>query len=353
MRSFSHLFALLLLVWPIPADAQAQEEGSLAADATPSELENALSRARESIESGTHSAVDLGPEYLTSAIASARLGDEAAAQRAFVVLLGLDPSFRLKGDVADEVRSPYLEARGFWSAHEIPLHVDAALSKDGNALTLTIVDPASLSTRLRIRAQLGHELAPQEVVLPVSREARVPLAAFGEGANLSYSLTLLDENGNRLWQLGNDEHPQRLAIELRATNRAASPVSIQPPPGPVPRKRTPLHAMIGGLSIGFGTVAVAAGTAAHLRRQRLAADWNAVRCEGPGTTRSSICADERRELKSMEKVAGALYGVGAVAIVTGTLLLWLRPRPTEQPRAQALRCGSGPSELSMNCELTF
>jgi len=353
MRSPLHWIVLALLAWPIQAAAEVVQDASLAANATPSDLGGALARARESIESGTHSAVDLAPEYLTSAMASARLGDEIAAQRAFVVLLGLDPTFRLKADLPDEVRSPYLEARGFWSAHAVPLHVDVALSEDGSTLVLTVVDPASLSARLRIRARMGSEADTQEVVVPASHEVRLPLSTFGAGASLSYSLTLLDENGNRIWQLGNDERPQRIVTRLRATERAASTVRIQASPALVPRKRAPLHAMIGGLSIGFGTVAVAAGAAAHLRRQRLAADWNAVRCEGPGTSRGSICADERRELKNMERVAGALYGVGAVTIVTGTLLLWLRPRPTERPRAHALRCGSGPSELGMSCELTF
>ncbi len=350
------LLSLFVAILGWSAQARAEDglgAASLLMQADPRELQAILELARESIESGTHSAIDLAPEYLTLAIASARLGDETTAQRAFVILLGLAPTFRLKGEIADEIRSPYLEARGFWSAHQTPLQASATPSEDGSALILSTVDPAQLSARLRIRARAGDAGEPQEMVSPSAPQRRVLLSALGTSTDLSYSLTLLDEHGNRLWQLGSDEHPQRLDAQASEAKPSASPASIRPPPARQPRNGVRTHAIVGGLALGLGTVAVAAGAAAHLRRQRLAADWNAVQCDGPGTTRGSVCRDEREQLLNMQKLAGGLYGVGGVALVTGVLMLWLRPKNTERPAVHALRCASGPSELSMSCALSF
>ena len=152
--------------------------------------------AQRSIESGVHTAAQLVPAYRVLAVASARLGDLDAARLAFISALGLAPSFRLEGDNSAEVRSPYMEARGFWSVYDKPLSVSVTIADSKTALVAEVSDPAHLSVRVLVRARTDRQEAFVEMVTPSTDRLVLPFKGLHAG-QLEYVVALLDEYGNR------------------------------------------------------------------------------------------------------------------------------------------------------------
>jgi len=376
-------FAILLLVLLMPASAAFADADSIALqDLGRIELLRALKQASERIDSGVNGPVELASELLIVGIASARLGDDSTAQRAFLTLVALDPGFRLPNSFSDEVRSPYLEARGYWSTHEVALRASASLDEAGDVVRIDVVDPAGLSARVRLRAKVGRESNSIEIVKPSRGKIEIPLRQLGDGSPIDYSLTLLDERGNRMWLLGSDERPQKLvrdpigqplhaiAQAAPAMTQVAPPViagasppaaALEPPPPvapsdpPEPRREWNPRLFRLGASLSMTTSALSLGGAAyaHFRREQLADDWNDVRCQGSGVTRSAVCADERQQLSRMQNLAISLYAVSGAALVTGVMLLVLAPAKPQEGALQAWRCTGGPTALSLGCTLSF
>lgn len=358
---------LMLLPWLMLSARVA--EGQVVEVQDRQALRKAQEAARTRIESGELSPTELASEQLTLATTSARLGDAESSQRAFRVLLALDPSFRLPASFSDEVRSPYLEARGFWSAHEVPLDVKATFDEGAQTIRLKITDPAPLSVRVRLRARADDSNEIVEVVRPVAPELQVDAVAWGTFHTLAYSLTLIDEFGNRIWQRGSDERPESLQRTSKP-RQASSPVTAAPKPvpaaapialAPIPEMPPPAsppsrrHAfrLAASLTMAGAALSLAGAGYAHFRREQLAEDWNSVRCRGQGLTRSEVCADERAELSRMQNLAIGLYSIGGAALITGVVLLALTPPRSEDPGVLATHCHGGSTPLSLACTVRF
>jgi hypothetical protein len=142
--------------------------------------------------------------------------------------LALAPDLRLSNEASVEVRSAFMEARGFWSQHPARLSAAATLSDDRLALLVSLVDPAALAARMIVRVRAAGRGAFVESALPLASTMMVSLEPFAGAEAFEYSLALIDENGNRLWQAGDDD--STLKLGERATGASAPPKAVPEPP---------------------------------------------------------------------------------------------------------------------------
>jgi hypothetical protein len=337
------------------AVAHAQDASAAQTALAAGELDSAVRLARAAVASGGATPRELVPLQLVLARAHALLGHEEEARTAFTWLLALEPGFRLESSAPDAVRSPYLEARGVFASHAAPLRTEVVLAEQPAALTIHVDDPAQLAARVRLRARLPGSAQFVEYVKLPERVQRIELPGLERASSVEVSVALLDEHGNRIHEQASDAAPLTLVVRPPAPERPQPQQAASATVRAVPDRSRAFY--IGGGS----TLAVAAGAlawavVAHLERERLAERWNAGDCDGAGTTRAAVCADEHTQLARTERLASALYGVGGTALVTGLVLLTLAPRKRASEAHVArheLGCGAGPARWGVACSLRF
>ncbi|HEX6240746.1 MAG TPA: hypothetical protein VFZ61_07630, partial [Polyangiales bacterium] len=272
------------------------------------------------------------------------------AQRAFVCALALDPELRLAPDEAVEVRSPFMEARGFWSQHPQRLRVTAELTPDGTALLLALDDPAALVSRVVVRVRGAGEDAFQERSLAASARLSVAIDALSTRHGPEYTVALIDESANRLGELGSDAQPQRVrpAAAERAAGSAASAVTAREVKPARP------YYIGAGIALGVAAGALAVAAVSHVEREQLAQRWNDAECDGEGSTRGQLCADEHDRMERYQRLAIGFYAVAGAGLVAGVAALIAAPRAERAPRTErAVRCGSGPGLVGLACSGRF
>lgn len=334
----------------------AQDGAPSGQQAERSELLKSRDAANDTIASGAHDRGQLLPLYLVLARANAQLGEEDAARAAFVRVLALDPNFRPLAEESAEVRSRYLEARGFWSGQGQPLAVEASLAADGKSIALRVVDPGRLAARVRLRARLAGEQRFNEQVRAPERELTIfAIEGLTTASSLEYTLALLDEHGNRIWQEGSEAQPEQLTVPRPSTPVAEIVKAHDTPPDHAGRRR---FLWLGGAAALVGVAAGVGASLAQLEREETAREWNEGDCTGSGETRATICSDERQHIERMEWLMGSLYATAGVALIGSLVLFTLAPSRDRTPgaaRARDLsyRCHDGPGELGLSCSLSF
>lgn len=355
-RSFRNVLIGLLLLLPCFAvRAQLPAEAALAASDWPLAVE----RAEAALAAGGLPVAQWTQLQRVLGIARARLGEGEQARRAFICALALEPGLRLSSGEVVEVRSPFMEARGFWSEQPDRLSATATLSEDQLALIVSLVDPAALTARVLVRVRAVGQSQFVEFSFAPSSSFLVPLDALKPTRGVEFSLALIDENANRLWALGSDAQPERQlrepagGVSAPAAPRTATEVQRAPSP------RSPLPFYIGAsaaLVVAAGATTVAA--VSHAERERLARHWNRAECDGEGATRGDVCAREHKLIMRYQRLAWGLYAAGAAGILAGVVTLVAAPTRTRRdraaaPKARALRCGPGPGALGLECGATF
>jgi hypothetical protein len=364
MRALSRscLLALALCCVSLAsARAQTTPESALAAG----DFVHAASLAEAALAAGGSSAASWVALQRTRGVARAHLGESVQAQRAFICALALDPSWRLSNTEVVEVRSPFMEARGFWSQHSQRLTASAELSDDGAALVVALVDPAALVARVLVRARRAGQARFVELSLTPASSILVALETLPAGHDIEYTLALIDENANRLWQLGSDSEPLRQAPPPALQAAQATQPAPAPAPAAAARAAAAPAASAQPYYIGAAvSLAAAAGAAAvagvsHAERQQLARRWNAGDCDGEGTTRGEVCSHERRQIDHSERLAWGFYALSAAGLVAGIVTLVAAPTKAQRERRaarsslRALRCQAGPGLVGIGCGAAF
>jgi hypothetical protein len=227
-----------------------------------------------------------------------------------------------------------------------------------------ISDPAGLAARVRIRVKHVDTGRYVENVLPIAPEITVSLPRTEDSSRtIEYSLALLDEHGNRLFERGTDDAPILIA-EVAAP--AVPPPQMTVPPEPTLPTPPPASAaapaqegrrgypLLASVSLAIAAGALGGGAVAHFRREHFADIWNRATCSGDGITRGERCQDERSRIDALEIATGSLYAVGGAALTFGlATLLWPRREaegpPTTPVRALSFACGAGPGWLALTC----
>lgn len=353
-RAPASFLVLAIVAFVAPAGPAAAQRGGQSAEDAIAALESrhyteAGRIAQTLIEQGTRTGPELAPLYRVLGLAAAYTNDDEAARVAFTQWLALEPEGRLERTLPDEIRSPFMEARGFWSASTVRLGATGELAENLTGILVRVTDPSSMAARVRVRVRLPGG-AWADAVRPPAAELVVATPGLGTVRSLDYSLTFLDEHGNRIWQDGTDAAPRHLEVPSAVAVSDGVPVV----PTAQPSDATGFH--IGAVIAAVVAVGAVVGAAiAHSERERLAGLYNGdgSGCTGNGALRQDVCAPQRSGITGGETAAIVLYSVAGAAAVTAAVLLAIAPSSSSSESDVALRCGPGPGLIGLTCGGSF
>ena len=269
--------------------------------------------------------------YTLLAISAAALDASDEAREAFRRVLAIDPTTRLDQSLSPRLRAPYLEARGELGSAGDARPLEVTLERSGRSFELELQDRATVARTLELSIETEGR-APDQRRFPADPHVALP-AGLSLPSRFTYTLTALDEYGNRLF---------RTTREMATAAPDGSPEATSETPGaasdtPLLRgpNRTPYYVTAGVLA-GLGLGAIAGGAIAQVRREDAAKEWNSSSCETPGQSRGQQCADVDADRRSAEHWAIGLYAAGGTLLIGSLITLAILPdSKPERPRALA------------------
>lgn len=313
-RAILALFSCLPLLTPLPA--QAQSHDLVKAERAYQDVDFPATHllALRALQAGGATRSETARLYVLLGIAAAALDNTDEAKQDFVVALAVNPALKLEKSLSPKIRGPYLEAQGYWSAASERLSIAAKPGADGVHLVVRLVDPASLVTKIELRAAAPGVTERPTFELVAAPVTRFPLPPALRERDYEYALRALDGYGNVLAELGADADPMLVRKPVTPGPRPAS----TPPSAPGRSYFWPVAFGVTGLG------ALAAGVVFNVKREHAAHEWNGPGCETPGLSRGAQCgaigdrvhADERLSV-GFYAGAGALLTAGLVALIAG------------------------------------
>ena len=158
---------------------------------------------------GDNSPEDLGEIYRLSGIVAGALGETKAATEAFQKCLALAPKSTLPPGTSPKIARPFAEAQTYFKTHE-PLKIKADTAAVPPSVTVAVVsDPLAMISRARVIATVDGATS-KTIEKAAASEITIALPA---GARIDLRVVVLDDNGNRLAEVGTVE----MALLARTT----------------------------------------------------------------------------------------------------------------------------------------
>lgn len=181
------------------------------------DFERALEEATAALEEGGYSPQDLARIYELIGMAAAASDDEERSRDAYIRLLALTPDAEVDTNLAPRLRSPFMEAKGYWASRTDVLAVEARFVEARQLLRIELVDPLNMATDIIVRSRVAGTAEYEEHNKVAAASVTINLP---DVAQVEYVVEVLDENGNLIAVLGNDDEP-RIAGE--------APIVVQGP----------------------------------------------------------------------------------------------------------------------------
>ena len=206
------LVAALLCV-PIAGWASAA-----AAQTTLDQAENAYSEidfdrvielAEAALAEGGHSPSEVARLYELLGLSHAAERREDPAREAYTKMLALRPEAEVDTNLAPRLRSPFLEAKGFWASRSAGFAVEARVVRARGAVRVELSDPLGMATSIRVLSRDHTTMGRMESQdVPAESSVLVDVPALADAAQLDYAVMILDEHGNHLAELGTEDEPR-------------------------------------------------------------------------------------------------------------------------------------------------
>ncbi|HET9956095.1 MAG TPA: hypothetical protein VFQ61_16425, partial [Polyangiaceae bacterium] len=344
-RTFGHwlrvycVAAATLLAAPVAGAQQGDELSQAESAFRDIDFERCAAAAARALESGGRGLHETARLYSLLGISLAALGQHDEAMRAFVKMLAIEPEQRVESSLSPKLRAPYLDAKGFWGTTSERLRARVEFGPHG--VTVRITDPVGMASKLRIATRGSAESTWQ-----TTNHAAAPVVelAHRAGDELEFTLSLLDEHGNTIHELGSQGAPEHLRRPRSIARLAPSSALDRAGEEVRPSRAHPLPWVTAGLAV-LGAGATATGVYFHVQREARASEWNGPDCERPGLTRGAQCASIDEARRRDQTLAIGLYTAGGT-LLTGALvtyLLWPGSARTEaafacSPSAAFLGC---------------
>lgn len=198
------LLALALVSFSANATAQSHLREAEAAYGE-IEFERVLEEASAALEEGAYGPRDLARIYELIGMAAAANGEEERSRDAYIRLLALRPDAEVDTNLAPRLRSPFMEAKGYWSSRSDVLGVEARFVEARHLLRVELVDPLGMATDIIVRARAAGSVEYEEHNNVASASVAITVPDVSQ---VEYMVEVLDENGNRVAVLGSEDEPR-------------------------------------------------------------------------------------------------------------------------------------------------
>ncbi|MEQ8456875.1 MAG: hypothetical protein RLO52_19315 [Sandaracinaceae bacterium] len=218
MKSLTTALALICLLGAADAAAQTAEGLAAAEEAFVNlEYEAASEAAQQALESGGNSPSDTQRLYELIGLSASFLEDDSRAYDAYLRMLALNPDAEMDRSLPPTMRTPFLRARGWWSAQNERFSVSVEVADPGAPqpvrIALEMHDPLQLAASVRLRVRpAGAETYEDRDLQSGERRlmSSVPLEVGADVREVDYILEVRDAQSNVLVQRGTEMDPQRI-----------------------------------------------------------------------------------------------------------------------------------------------
>ncbi len=206
------LFTLVVLVVTLLSSptADAERGGTLSRAETAYEqvdLEGTLEQARQALEDGGHNRRQLIRIYELIGVSAAALGEEDESRAAYLRMLALAPDAQVDRNLSPQMRSPFLEARGYWVAHSERLEASESYSDRNDSVRIQLSDPLEMADTILVYCRIDDEEEFTEISEPAREIVGVELPGAQRAESIEYYIVILDQHGNNIIELGNEVEP--------------------------------------------------------------------------------------------------------------------------------------------------
>jgi len=178
------------------------------------DFERTAELARAALASGQLTHDRLVRVYELLGVSLAAQGEEEASRDAYVKMLALDPEATVDTNLAPRLRSPFMEARGFWATRSDSLDVDVTLVRARRGLRIQLNDPLDMAVEIRVLTRVhGTYEEMDEERLPAAPSHLVEVEGLPEVDQIEYVVQVLDGDGNRILERGTEDVPNVVGRE--------------------------------------------------------------------------------------------------------------------------------------------
>ncbi len=171
------------------------------------ELEETLVHAVRALREGNNSRRQLARIYELIGIAAAALDRPDQAREAYTRMLALNPDAQVDRNLSPQMRSPFLEARGYWMSRAESLDAQAVYLERRGVVRVTLSDPLDMAEEIVVHVRVGAEVTFTELRREADEVIEVTIPGAAEAERVEYYVTVIDRFGNRLIDLGSDAEP--------------------------------------------------------------------------------------------------------------------------------------------------
>lgn len=149
--------------------------------------------------------------YRLIAVSSAQLGDDRAAEQAFIRLFALEPDSTIATRLAPQRRSSVLNARGFWSVRRDSFGLDVSYARRERQIVVRVRDPIDWGRTVHVWYRVGgrayvkqtHARSPEVLFEVQSVKATDPVEVYA---------FLVDDRENVLAEFGRERDPHLFGL---------------------------------------------------------------------------------------------------------------------------------------------
>jgi hypothetical protein len=340
--AFGWLALAAVALWPAPAAATLPDPVEAAERAYKDvDFETQLAQATRALKEGHHDPATLANIYRLLGIAHAALDSPDAAKQDFMKLLAIDRDVALEHVLSPRLRTPYMEARGFWDVSRARLELGLGFDPHSGDLEITLTDPLQMGSRVRVVAGANEPLAVAEQ--DTATRFVIAADALAGHAGRPLLVELLDPYENVILARVLTPPPPSVA----------TPRTPNPPPSMslTPRASSTLPLVLAGSAL----LALGVGVTAHVVRENDAAEWNGSGCEQLGRgSRADQCGniDDRR--RSAQNIAFIGYTASGALLAASVLSYLLASNLEHEPQPEdSVACGMSLEGFGLSCNTVF
>jgi hypothetical protein len=165
--------------------------------------------------------------YRVLAVTHAVLDHEEDARDAFVMLLTLDPDYKVDPNLGPRVTAPFQEARGYWRAQPMKPGLEVTVVVrigEGGVIRVTTRDPTKIARKVTV----GHRWSAQgdytTQAVPIAEGVTIDVPAPPpDRSRLDYYVQATDDRDGVVFEHGSPAVPKSAFAEAKSTGAGGKP----------------------------------------------------------------------------------------------------------------------------------